>query len=186
MRKLIVFNNISLDGYFVDGKGDMSWAHNQDPEWNTFVQGNAKGESEMIFGRTTFDMMASFWPTPAAMQMMPVVAEAMNKSPKIVFSSSMEKASWNNTRVIKGDIVAEVRSLKHQSGPGLVIFGSGTIVAQLAPHGLIDEFQLVLCPVALGKGRSMFEGIKDKMQLKQTSTRTFANGNVFLCYQPIT
>jgi dihydrofolate reductase len=75
MRKLIVFNHVSLDGYFVDSKGEMSWAHKQDAEWNAFVQGNASGGGELLFGRITYDLMVSFWPTPAATQMFPVVAE---------------------------------------------------------------------------------------------------------------
>jgi dihydrofolate reductase len=184
MRKLIVFNNVSLDGYFVDAKGDMSWAHSQDPEWNAFTRDNARGACEMIFGRITYEMMASFWPTPQAMQMMPEVARGMNDSPKIVFSKTLQKATWNNTRLLKGDPVAEVQKLKSEPGPGMVIFGSGTIITQLAQRGLIDEFQIAICPIVLGKGRTMFEGIKDKLQLKHTSTRTFCNGNVFLCYQP--
>jgi dihydrofolate reductase len=184
MRKLIVFNNVSLDGYFVDAKGDMSWAHKQDAEWNAFVQDNA-GDGELVFGRITYEMMVSFWPTPQAMEMMPAVAKGMNQARKVVFSTTLERASWNNTKVVKGDIAAEMRRMKKESGPGMAILGSGTIVAQLAQHGLIDEFQIVVNPIVLGKGRTLFDGINIKLPLKQTSTRTFGNGNVLLCYQPV-
>jgi dihydrofolate reductase len=188
MRQLIVFNNVSLDGYFTDRTGDMSWAHHleQDAEWNAFVQGNAGSGGELVFGRVTYDMMASFWPTPQAFQRMPAVAEGMNQSPKVVFSRTLDKASWNNTRLVKGDIAAEMRKLKKEPGPGMAILGSGSIVAQLAQEGLIDEFQVVVTPIVLGKGRTMFDGIQDKLALKHTSTRTFGNGNVVLCYQPST
>ena len=184
MRKLLVFNSVTLDGYFTDQNGDMSWAHKQnDPEWNAFTAENAKSGGELIFGRVTYDLMASFWPTPAAAQMMPEVAENINKAPKIVFSRSMEKASWNNTRVIKGDLAEEIRKLKEAPGDGLVLMGSGTIISQIALAGVIDEYQLVVNPLALGKGRTMFDGIKETLNLTLTSSRAFKNGNVLLSYR---
>src|SRR6266487_2088532 len=105
MRKLIVFNNITLDGYFTDKNNDMSWAHTNDPEWNEFTSQNAKGEAEFLFGRITYDMMASFWPTPFAMESFPDVARAMNEMPKVVFSKTMDKADWKNTKLVKGNLV---------------------------------------------------------------------------------
>ena len=187
MRSLTVFNHVTLDGYFVDANGDMSWAHKDpnDAEWNAFVAENASGGGELVFGRITYDMMAGFWPTPAAIQSFPVVAERMNNLPKVVFSRTMDKASWNNTRLMKGDLAAETRKLKSEPGTGLVIFGSGSVVAQLAQEGLIDEYQLVVNPIVVGKGRTMFDGIKKKLALKLKRTRTFANGNVLLCYEPM-
>ena len=184
MPKLIVFNSVSLDGYFTDAIGDMSWAHTQDPEWDEFVSGNASGGGVLMFGRVTYDLMASFWPTPMAAKIAPVVAERMNSLPKVVFSRSLDKASWNNTKVVKGDIAAEVRKMKQEPGPGMVILGSGSIVSQLTEAGLIDEYQIVVHPIVLGQGRTLFEGIKNKVRLKRTSSRTFGNGNVVLCYQP--
>jgi dihydrofolate reductase len=185
MRKLIVFNHVTLDGYFVDRNGDMTWAHNQDAEWNAFAAENASGGGELVFGRITYEMMASFWPTPQAIQSMPIVAEGMNKTPKVVFSRTLDQAAWNNTKLVKGDIAAEVRRMKKEPGPGMAILGSGSIVSQLAQEGLIDEFQIVVNPVVLGKGRTMFDGINETLALKQTKTRTFGNGNVLLCYEPI-
>jgi dihydrofolate reductase len=186
MRKLIVFNHVSLDGYFVDVKGDMRWAKAdpQDPEWNAFVAENAGSGGTLVFGRVTYDMMASFWPTPAAAAMMPVVAERMNSAPKVVFSRTLKEASWSNTTLVQDDLVAAVRRLKGAAGDGMVILGSGSIVAQLAAAGLIDEFQLVVNPIALGGGRTMFAGLKQQLRLKRTKTRAFGNGNVLLCYEP--
>ncbi len=184
MRKLIVFNNVTLDGYFTDAHGDMSWAHQQDPEWREFTASNAGGGGELVFGRITYDLMAGFWPTPAALQSMPAVAERMNNLPKIVFSKTMSRATWNHTRLIKTDIVSATRKLKEEPGDTLVIMGSGSIVAQLTAAGLIDEYQIVIHPLALGDGTSMFDGIKQKLHLKVTKTRTFGNGNVFVCYEP--
>lgn len=184
MRKLIVFNSVTVDGYFTSTGGDMSWAHKQDAEWNEFVAGNARGECAMVFGRVTYQMMAGWWPSPQAMQSMPGVAERMNNAPKVVFSRTLKEASWNNTKLVKTDPAAAIRKLKNEFGPDLMIFGSGTIIALLAQHGLIDEYQIVLNPLVLGSGRTMFEGVTQPLNFKLTKSRTFKNGNVFLCYQP--
>jgi dihydrofolate reductase len=186
MRRLIVFNHVSLDGYFTDAQSDMSFARNDvpDAEWDAFVAGNASGGGMLVFGRITYELMASFWPTPLAAENMPVVAQQMNALPKIVFSRTLDKVSWNNTKLVKGDPAEEIRRLKQEPGADMVIFGSGSIVSQLAQAGLIDEYQIVVDPVALGQGRTMFEGIKDKLTLRLIRTRTFGNGNVLLCYVP--
>jgi dihydrofolate reductase len=184
MRKVIVFNMVSLDGYFVDGKGDMSWAHKHDEEWNAFVSGNASGNGTLLFGRVTYDMMASYWPSPMALKNSPAVAKGMNEMPKVVFSHTLSKASWNNTKLLKGDAADEVRKLRSEPGPDMVILGSGKIVAHLAEHNLIDEYQLAVSPIVLGSGRTLFEGVTHKLGLKLTSSRAFGNGTVFLCYQP--
>jgi dihydrofolate reductase len=184
MRKLVVFNMVSLDGFFVDRKGDMSWAHKNDAEWNAFVNENASGNGVLVFGRITYELMAGYWPTPMALQNSPVVAKGMNDMPKIVFSRTLDNASWSNTKLVKGDLAAEMRKLKKEPGPDMVILGSGSIVSQLAQQNLIDEYQIALSPIVLGKGRTMFEGVKEKLNLKLTKSRTFSNGTVFACYQP--
>jgi dihydrofolate reductase len=186
MRKLLVFNSITADGYFTDKNGDMSWAHRpSDPEWDEFVAGNAQSGGELLFGRVTYEMMAGFWPTPAAAQSFPEVAEGMNKSPKVVFSRKLDNVSWENTRLMKGDLADEVRKLKEEPGDQLVIMGSGSIIAQLAPEKVIDEYQMVVNPLVLGAGRTMFDGIREKLNLKLTNSRAFQNGNVLLTYAPM-
>ncbi len=187
MQKLIVFNNISLDGYFTATNGDFSWAKvdTDDAEFNAFVEGNASGDGQLLFGRITYQMMASFWPTANAINTFPKTAEGMNRASKVVFSRTLSDAPWNNTRLVKSDLVSEVRKIKREQGNGMAILGSGTIVAQLAPAGLIDEYQFLVNPVVLGKGRTMFEGVNEKLNLKLTKTRTFKNGKVYLCYEPL-
>jgi len=184
MRRLTAFEQVSLDGFFVDAKGDMSWAHKQDPEWNEFAAGNAKGGGTLLFGRVTYEMMASFWPTEAARQRMPEVAEGMNTLPKVVFSRTLSETPWKNTRLVKGDMVAEVRKMKREPGPDMVILGSGTVVSQLTEAALIDELQVVVNPIVLGRGRTLFETVKKSVPLKRVDTRLFGNGNVVLSYQP--
>jgi dihydrofolate reductase len=182
MRRLSVFNAVSVDGYFTDQKGDMSWAHRSDPEWDAFAAENAGGGGVLLLGRITYEMMASYWPTPQAMKDNPGVAKGMSRLTKIVFSRTLEKPAWQNTQVVKGDIAATVRQLKQESGSNLVILGSGTIVSQLTQARLVDEYQVVLVPVVLGRGRTMFEGVERKLDLTLKTSRHFKNGNVVLWY----
>src|SRR5260370_138621 len=140
MPELVVYNSMSMDGYFTDANGDMSWAKQQDPEWQAFVAENASGGGQLLFGRIPYDLMASFWPTPLAAQSNPVIAERMNSLRKFVFSTTMDQASWSNTTLFRGDLAAEVRKLKQEPGPDIVIMGSGSLVAQLAEAGLIDQY----------------------------------------------
>jgi dihydrofolate reductase len=184
MPNLVVYNSMSLDGYFTDANGDMSWAHKQDPEWQAFVAENASGGGQLLFGRITYDLMASFWPTPLAAQSNPIIAERMNSLRKYVFSTTLDQASWSNTTLFKGDLAAEVRKLKQEPGPDIVIMGSGSLVAQLAEAGLIDQYQIVLNPLVVGSGRTLFEGVKRKLPMKLARSRAFGNGNVVLFYEP--
>ena len=110
-----------------------------------------------------------------------MVAEGMNKLPKVVFSRTLDKASWSNTKLVKGDLAAAMRKMKNEPGKDMAILGSGSIVSQLAQQGLIDEFQVMVNPVVLGKGRTMFDGVEKKLNLKLARTRSFGNGNVLLC-----
>ena len=137
----------------------------------------------MLFGRITYELMASYWPTPMAAQRDPVVAEGINRCPKVVFSRTLEKATWNNTKLVKGDLIVEVRKMKQEPGKDMAILGSGSLVSQLARAGLIDEYQVMVNPVILGQGRTMFD-VKNRLCLKLSKTRTFGNGNVLLCYEP--
>jgi dihydrofolate reductase len=186
MGKLIVFNHLSADGFFVDAKGTMEWAHHDhtNDEWNDFVSGNMQGGGTLLFGRVTYELMIRYWPTPLAAQQNPLFAERMNSASKVVFSRTMDKAAWNNTKLFKDDLPGEVRKMKHESAEGIVILGSGTIASQLAQENLIDEYQFVLNPVLLGKGRTLFEGLGERRWLKLTKARGFSNGNVFVSYEP--
>ncbi len=182
MAMVGAFISLSLDGCYADADGDMSWAHTQDPEQADFTAQNAKGGSGLLFGRVTYDMMSSFWPTPAAAEMMPDVAASMNALPKFVASRTLKSADWNNTKVI-GDLVGEVKRLK-ASGPDITILGSGSIVAQLASAGLLDSLDVMLVPVTLGGGKHLFEGLPRSLAWRREDVRQFSNGNVFLRYRP--
>ncbi len=184
MRKLSVFNLVTLDGYFAGENGDISW-HHVDAEFQELAEEASNSGNTLLFGRVTYELMASYWPTPEAIKNDPIVAQGMNTSEKIVFSRTLDKVDWDNTRLVKGDMPAEIRKLKRQPGKDMTVLGSGSIVSQLAQAGLIDEYQILLNPVVIGKGRTMFEGVRDRIALKLTKTRTFGNGNVLLHYEPV-
>jgi dihydrofolate reductase len=183
MRKLTIFNLMTLDGYIAGPGGDISW-HNVDEEFQELANAASNSGNTLLFGRVTYELMAGFWPTPEAIKTDPIVAAGMNKAEKIVFSRTLQKAEWNNTRLVKDDMPGEVRRLKQGTGKDLTVLGSGSIVAQLAEEGLIDEYQVLLNPVVIGKGKTMFEGLKNRLALKLVRTRTFGNGNVLLIYVP--
>ena len=181
MSKLILFNLISLDGFFAGPDGDIDW-HNVDEEFNDFAIEQLGTAGGLIFGRITYQMMASYWPTPEAMASDPAVAGRMNDLPKIVFSKTLEGVDWRNTRLVKGDAVAEARRLKEQPGPELFIFGSADLAATFTRAGLIDEFRVLINPVVLGKGQPLFTDVDGPVALRLLNARIFRNGNVLLYY----
>jgi dihydrofolate reductase len=180
MRSLHVFESISIDGYFCDAKSDTSWAHTaqDDAEFADFISGNASSGGDLLFGRKTYQMMEAFWPTPAAAQQMPKVAAGMNAARKFLASKTLEP-SWKNTQRLTGDLVQAVRDLKAADGPTLTVLGSGSVVAQLGDAGLVDEYQFVIVPIALGSGRTVFGS---RRQLRLISQRAFRCGNVVVKY----
>ena len=184
MRRLTVFNLMTLDGYIAGQGGDISW-HNVDEEFQELAHGASNSGNTLLFGRVTYELRAGFWPTPEAIKADPIVAAGMNKSEKIAFSRTLQKADWNNTRLVKDDMIGEIRRLKAGSGRDLTILGSGSIVSQVAQEGLVDEYNILLNQVALGKGKTMFEGLKSRIALKLTETRKFGNGNMLLKYEPV-
>jgi dihydrofolate reductase len=184
---LTVFNNVTADGFFAGESGDISWFKGQmDAEFSAFVAENATGGGQLLFGRITYDLMASYWPTPFAAENDPVIARHMNGLSKVVFSRTLTAATWQNTKLVSGDLVmgglvGEVRRMKEGDGPGMTILGSGSIVAQLAQAGLIDEYQFVVNPVVIGTGMNMFAA---PLRMRLLKTRSFGNGNVVLWYEP--
>ncbi|MBI1766870.1 MAG: dihydrofolate reductase [Bacteroidetes bacterium] len=184
MGKLNVFNFITLNGYFQGPSGDITW-HRHGVEESKYAAKRLKSKSILLFGRVTYEMMESYWPTPIALKNSPEVAEGMNASEKIVFSRTLKKAEWNNTRLVKGNIVEEMKKMKRMPGKDMTVLGSGSIVSQFAEHGLIDEFQFMVDPVALGEGTPIFKGITQKLDLKLIDVKKFKSGVVLLSYKPM-
>ena len=185
MRTLYLFDMVTLDGFFEGpAKWEIDW-HNVDAEFNEFAIDQLNATDLLLFGRVTYEGMASYWPTPAAIQNDPEVAGKMNSLPKIVFSRTLEKADWNNTRLIKSNIVEEILKLKRQPGKDIAILGSSDLASTFTRHALIDEYRIMVNPIVLGQGTPLFRGISGKFQLKLLKARAFKSGNVLLCYQPV-
>lgn len=182
MAKLSVFNFASLNGYYKGPNGDISW-HRHGAEESEFSAQAMQSKNILLFGRVTYDMMAGFWPTPMALEKAPKEAKGINEAEKIVFSNSINKADWNNTRVINGNIIAEMEKLKQTATHDMTILGSGTIITQFAEAGLIDEYLIMIGPVVLGDGGTMFKGLGHKLDLDLISVKTFKSGTVLLSYK---
>jgi dihydrofolate reductase len=183
MRKVIFFNLTSLDGYFEGPNRGINW-HNVDEEFNEFAVQQTGEFGALLFGRVTYELMAGYWPTESAKRDDPIIAELMNSLPKFVFSKTLKKAEWSNTKLVKDGFVDEVSKLKQQSGKDIAIFGSSDLAVTLIDQGLINEYRIMINPIVLGDGKSLFNGIQNKLDLKLMKTRTFGNGNVLLYYVP--
>jgi dihydrofolate reductase len=183
MRKVIFFMLTSLDGFFEGPDRDISW-HHVDEQFNEFAIEQLNNMDTLLFGRVTYEMMASYWPTSAAKTDDPVVAAKMNDLPKIVFSKSLSSVDWQNTRLIKNDFVEEMLKLKQQPGKDLIIFGSSDLAVSFMEYGLIDEYRVMVNPVVLGAGKTLFKGINKRHDLKLLKTKLFDSGNVLLYYEP--
>ena len=182
MRNLFLFNMVTLDGYFEGPNQDIDW-HAVDEEFNEFAVEQLDTIDTILFGRVTYEGMASFWPTPFALENEPMVAGRMNKIAKVVFSRTLDKAEWQNTQLVKEDVAGFIAQLKGQPGKDIAIFGSANLAASLLSMGLIDELRLIVNPVILGSGTPLFRDVRERIDLKLTKTRVFDNGNVLLYYR---
>lgn len=184
MSKVIMFNLITLDGYFEGvNKWDIGW-HRVDKEFNEFAIDQLNHAGGLIFGRVTYQGMAAYWPTPTAVEDDHEVAGLMNSIPKYVFSQTLDKLEWNNSKLIKGDAIEELKKLKGQPGRDLFIFGSANLSSTFTKNGLIDEYRLMVNPIVLGNGGPLFNGTTGMLKLKLINSRPFQNGNILLYYLP--
>jgi dihydrofolate reductase len=183
MRKLTAYNFLTLNGFFKGPHEDISWHTHGEEEAKYSEESLAQDDNILLFGRKTYEMMASFWPTLQAKQLLPKVAEGMNKAEKIVFSESPFEPEWENTQVISGDIVEKIREIKKSPGKDMTILGSGTIINMFTDYGLIDEYQFMIDSVAIPDGTPVFKNIKQKLDLRLTGSKVFNSGVMLLNYQ---
>jgi len=184
MRKILVSNRVTVDGFFAGPNGEIDW-HVVGEEFNETAIDQLNSVDTLLFGRVTYQLMADYWPTPPALRDDPIVAGKMNSLSKIVFSRTLAKVDWENTRLVNEINPAEIRKMKQQSGKDMVIFGSGSLVSNFSQSGLIDEYRIFINPVILGSGKPLFQGIKDRLHLKLLSTKIFKTGLVLLQYVPV-
>jgi dihydrofolate reductase len=162
---------------------DSSW-HQVDDEFNGYAIEQLNSTDGLIFGRVTYQLMVNFWPTLTGLNGEPATASKMNALPKYVFSHMLEKVDWNNTHLVKGDAVEELKKLKQPSGRDLFIFGSAKLSSTFIKYGLIDEYRMLLNPIVLGGGIPLFKNQDEMLRLKLQYSRTIRNGNILLIYQP--
>lgn len=184
MSRLSLFMMTSVDGFFEGPNHELDW-HNVDTEFIAFAEQQLKEADILLFGRRTYEMMADYWPAEHAVKNDPVIANLMNSMPKIVFSRKMNKPEWTNTQLIKENIAGEITQLKKEKGKDLLILGSSNLTLNLMEAGLVDELRIMISPVVLGRGKSLFDGIKKMLRLKLLKTRSFDSGNVLLYYEPV-
>ena len=184
MTRLIMWNLITLEGFF---EGAKKWDH----DWHEYVWGDelehfsleqGKTADALLFGRVTYEGMAAYWGT--AKGEVGEVAEFMNRVPKVVFSRTLAKADWNNTRVVGKDAPGEVAKMKKSSGRNLFVFGSADLSKTLMEHNLFDEYRLCIVPVVLGEGTPLFKNIADRKRMKLRESRTLKSGGVILFCEP--
>jgi dihydrofolate reductase len=193
-RRIVMFNQVSADGFFSDSEGGLDWVVS-DPELHRRAVASMPHTDTLLLGRRTYENFAAFWPgalndlkkagphgenkaDPGFLAM----AEWLNETKKLVASRTLSRVEWNNSELIPELEPSVVRSLKRQPGRGILIFGSGTLVSQLTEARLIDEYRFVVCPVLLGSGHSLLRGVSSRLQVHLAEAAPLPSGNVLLTY----
>ena len=188
MRKLVLFMHVSLDGFAATPNHELNFL-TYDQEMQQYADEVVKTVGSPVYGRTTYQLMEGYWPTvlkkPDADKRALEHARWVENIPKVVFSRTLTEASWNNTRLIKDNVVEEVNKLKQEPGNDLVIFGSPGLATSLMELGLIDEYRLTVNPIILGRGISMFTHNTTKSTLKLLDSKTLKSGVVMLHYATV-
>jgi dihydrofolate reductase len=181
VKKLIMFNLVTIDGFFAGPNGEIDW-HNVDDEFTEFAIDQLDSADGLLFGRITYQLMANYWPTPDAARQAPGVAARMNSISKVVVSRSLTNVEWRNTRLVKDNFHEDLSELKRQPGKDLLLLGSAELGSNLANLGLIDEYRIMFNPIVLGRGKPLFKNIDHRLALKLLATREFRSGNVLCRY----
>jgi dihydrofolate reductase len=194
MRRIVMFNHVSADGCFAGADGNLDWIV-QDDEVDKAAMEGGPGADTFLLGRRTYELFASFWPqavdNPNAQaphgggelsETQRQMAVGLNEMTKLVFSKTLKKVTWKNSRLIPKLDAREIEAMKKQPGQDMLILGSGSIVSQLTQHGLIDEYHLVVNPIVLGNGRPLLTDVSKSLRLKLLKAREFKSGCMMLNY----
>lgn len=189
MGSVTAFEHVTLDGFFAGPRGEIDWfkAIRKDPGYEAYTHQQSQSGNTLIFGRTTYEMMKSYWPTPEAIKTDPQMAKVVNQSPKLVFSRTLRKVeegpNWKNVELVHDVDPADIRKRKREAKGEFTILGSGSIVQQFANQGLLDGYALVIVPVVLGAGKHLLDGVR-QTDLELLESKSFKNGLVVLRYGP--
>jgi dihydrofolate reductase len=190
MARIIVSENVSLDGVVQDPAGDEGFRHGG---WVGRIGGRGRDEAAgvaleealgteaMLLGRRSYEFLAARWPSRTG-----ALADRLNSKPKYVVSSTLQDPAWNNSTVLTGDVVGEVSTLKHQLAGDIAVAASFQLVHTLMEHDLVDELRLMIYPVVLGAGERLFGETSDKKPLRLISTQTIDGDLAYLTYQAVT
>jgi dihydrofolate reductase len=178
MAKVILWNMVTPEGFFEAPGHDIGWFVFDD-ELASYITETQERAGLLLFGRTTYELMASYWPTAEGQ-----IADFMNGIGKVVFSRTLKSADWNNTRLVSDDVPGEVARLKAAEGGDIFVFGSADLTATLMSNGLVDEYRFGINPVLLGSGTPFFKGGFERTSLKLTRATALQSGVVILHYVP--
>jgi len=187
MGKIVVSENVTLDGVIQDPAGDEGFRHggwvgliSNSPQLGKLALDEALGQEAFLLGRRSYEWLAARWPSRGG-----ELADRLNSLPKYVVSSTLEHPAWNNSTVLSGDVVTEVSKLKQGFSGEIVVAGSFQLVHTLMEHGLVDELRLKIFPVVLGAGQRLFGPTDDKKPMRLLDTQTVEGGIVYVTYQPV-
>ncbi len=190
MRRILVSNMVTLDGYFTGPSSTEDWQidwHMVSDDFFKYADELSASADMHLYGRVTYEGMKSYWTSDDAVTNDAVVAEQMNATPKLVVSTTLDTVDWgkwNNATLLKGNVGEEIAKLKQQPGKDIVIFGSGKLVSSLTQLGLIDEYWLFTVPLILGGGKPLFAGITAPIKLKVVRNAVLSTGVVMTAYAP--
>jgi dihydrofolate reductase len=195
-RRIVTFNWVTADGYFAGLDGNLDWVVPDEEQAKAAAKDISRFDT-VLFGRRTYEIFEKFWahvavddsgtvPDPHRPERRSrehgVVATALNKMSKLVFSRTMKDVTWHNSRLLRELEPREIETMKEQPGKDMIIFGSGSIVSQLTQHGLIDEYQFAVCPVLLGSGRPLLSGVSKHLRLDLLEAKSLPSGDLMLRY----
>ena len=197
MRRIVLFDRVSADGYFAGPDGNLNWVvSDEELDLSAAESIESSGTGTLLFGRRTYQQFESFWPhalcdAPTAPRPhrpghaspeLRAMAVYINEATKVVFSKTLKQVTWKNSQLLHDLDPHEIESLKRQPGTDMMIFGSGSIASQLTQHGLIDEYQLIVSPILLGGGRSLISNVAKSLRLDLLEAKPYRSGNVKLRY----
>ncbi|HZM56894.1 MAG TPA: dihydrofolate reductase family protein [Acidimicrobiales bacterium] len=184
MRKIASFIFISLDGFYEGPGGELDWP-NVDAEFNDFAVRQLDDADTLGFGRATYEHMAAYWPTEQAMVNDPAITSRMNDKEKLVFSRTLADPTWSRTTAVRGEAVEHIPDLAAAPGREILVIGSAHLTADLVQAGILDELRIMIFPIVLGQGRSLFEDLTRRISLELLRLRQFDSGNILLTYRPL-
>lgn len=179
MRRVVLQMSMSLDGYVASDRAHPGTSVPEDPELVRWKIDRVASAGAHLMGRVTYEEMAGFWPRSTA-----PYAAPMNDIQKVVFSKTLERGSWSPTRIARGDLAAEIAALKDEPGPDVIAYGGARFAAALAARGLIDEYCLLVQPLAVGGGQALFADLAAPVRLDLIEARNFECGVVAQIYRP--